>query len=201
MTGKVRCEYISWGRFYNLSRSLSRTIYNSGFRPDIIVAIGRGGFMPSRVISDFLHVMNLTSFKIEHYRGTQKKPTALIRYPLARGVSGEKVLLVDDVCDTGDTFELASRHLQERMQPQEIRTAVLHYKKTSSFMPHYYASRMVKWRWIIYPWAAAEDISEFIKQMQPAPETIGEIRKILSRDHGIRIPVPIIEDILAQSQT
>ena len=156
--------------------------------------------MPSRVISDFLHVMNLTSFKIEHYRGTQKNPTALIRYPLARGVSGEKVLLVDDVCDTGNTFELASKHLEEFMLLREIRTAVLHYKKTSSFIPDYYASRMVKWRWIIYPWAAAEDISEFIKQMQPAPQTVAGIRKILEQDHGIRIQAPLIEDILALAQ-
>jgi len=157
--------------------------------------------MPSRVISDFLHVMNLTSFKIEHYRGTEKKPTALIRYPLASGVSGEKILLVDDVCDTGNTFEVANKHLEEFMQLREIRTAVLHFKKTSSFIPDYYASRMVKWRWIIYPWAAAEDISEFIKQMQPQPQSIAEIRKILQQDYGIRIQTLLIEDILALSQT
>ena len=200
MTGKVPCEYISWGRFYSLSRRLSHTIHTSGFKPDIIIAIGRGGYMPSRVISDFLHVMNLTSFKIEHYRGTQKKPTALIRYPLARNVSGEKILLVDDVCDTGDTFKLAGKHIEELLQALEIKTAVLHYKKTSSFIPDYYSSMMIKWRWIIYPWAAAEDISELIKQMQPAPQTIAEIRKILELDHGIRIQAPLIEDILALAQ-
>jgi hypoxanthine phosphoribosyltransferase len=196
MTEKVRCEYISWGRFYSLSRSLSHTVFESGFKPDIIVAIGRGGYIPARILSDFLHVMNLTTFKIEHYSGTQKKTVAQIRYPLAGGTAGKKVLLVDDVCDTGDTFVLASKHLQDRLQPGEVRTAVLHYKKTSSFMPDYYASRMVKWRWIIYPWAAAEDISQFIKQIRPVPGTIGEISKILKQDHGIRVSASIIEDIL-----
>jgi len=200
MTAKFSCEYISWSRFYRLSRRLCRCIYDSGFKPDIIIAIGRGGYMPARIISDFLHVLNLTSFKIEHYRGTQKKNTALVRYPLGQGVSGDRVLLVDDVCDTGDTFEVARKHLGECMQPLEIRSAVLHYKKTSTFIPDYYAGRIIKWRWIIYPWAAAEDISEFIKQMQPAAATTGEIREILARDYGIRIPLQVLRDIVSLSQ-
>ena len=157
--------------------------------------------MPARIISDFLHVMNLTSLKIEHYRGTQKKKLALVRYPLAQGVTGKRVLLVDDVCDTGDTFKLANKHLAECLQPEEIRTAVLHYKKTSSFIPDYYASRMIKWRWIIYPWAAAEDIGEFIKRMAPQPETLGEIRNKLARDYDVLIPLPVLRDILKLSQT
>jgi hypothetical protein len=153
--------------------------------------------MPARIISDFLHILNLTSFKIEHYRGTQKKKTAQIRYPLAERTTGRKVLLVDDVCDTGDTFELASKHLDERLKPEQIRTAVLHFKKTSSFTPDYYAGRIVKWRWIIYPWAAAEDISEFIGRMQPIPATVAAIRNVLKLEQGIVIPVSILEDILA----
>lgn len=157
--------------------------------------------MPARIISDYMHVMNLTSFKIEHYQGTRKKRAAVVRYPLGHGVAGQRVLLVDDVCDTGDTFEVANKHLGDRIQPLETRTAVMHYKKKSSYVPDYYARRIFKWRWIIYPWAAAEDISEFIKQMQPKPETIGEIREILARDHGVRIPQQILRDILALSPT
>jgi hypoxanthine phosphoribosyltransferase len=196
MTEKTRCEYITWSRFYALSRKLVRRVHASGYRPDIIVAIGRGGYMPARIVSDFMHIMNLTSFKIEHYAGTQKKKRAVVRYPLGQGVTGSRVLLVDDVCDTGDTFAVAAKHL-ENIGPAEVRTAVMHYKKTSAFVPDYCACRMVKWRWIIYPWAAAEDISEFIRQMRPRPETAGKIREILARDHGVMIPRQVLEDILA----
>lgn len=199
MTAKVRCEYISWGGFFRLSRILSRKIAGSGYEPDLIVAIGRGGYMPARIISDFLHIMNLASFKIEHYHGTRKKTVPLIRYPLGQGVSGKRVLLVDDVCDSGITFELATGHLKKRLGPCMVRTAVMHYKKTSSFIPDYYAARIVKWRWIIYPWAAAEDICEFIKQMQPPPKNIKEIGKILAVDHGVSIPAGVLEDIVAMS--
>ena len=137
--------------FYRLARKLCREIHESGFKPDIIIAIGRGGYMPARNISDFMHIMNLNSFKIEHYRATRKKSRAVVRYPLGQGVAGERVLLVDDVCDTGATFDVACSHLEEHMHPLGIRTAVLHYKKISSFIPDYYARRILKWRWIIYP--------------------------------------------------
>jgi hypoxanthine phosphoribosyltransferase len=157
--------------------------------------------MPARIISDFLHVMNLTSFKLEHYSGTQKSKTVVVRYPLGNGVAGQKVLLVDDVCDTGDTFDVACKHLEDRLQPAEIRTAVLHYKKTSSFIPDFYARRIVKWRWLIYPWAAAEDISEFIRQMEPRPDSLEGIIKNLDRDYGIRVPQKLLRDILTLSQS
>jgi hypoxanthine phosphoribosyltransferase len=196
MTGKIRCEYITWQRFYALSRKLVRRVHASGYRPDVIIAIGRGGYMPARIVSDFMHIMNLTSFKIEHYAGTQKKKRAVVRYPLGQGVTGSRVLLVDDVCDTGDTFAVAAKHL-ENIAPVELRTAVMHFKKTSTFVPDYYACRMVKWRWIIYPWAAAEDISEFIRQMRPRPVSPEEIGEYLARDHGVSIPRQVLEDILA----
>ena len=200
MTAKIRCDYISWSRFYSLSRKLSYRIHDSGFKPDLIIAIGRGGYMPARIISDFLLVMNLASFKIEHYHGTRKKTSAVVRYPLAREVAGNRVLLVDDVCDTGATFDLANRHLAERMQPLEVRTAVMHYKKTSSFIPDFYAAKMIQWRWIIYPWAAAEDIGVFIKQMRPKPDNASEISEILARDYNVRLPLQVLLDILALSQ-
>ena len=53
----------------------------------------------------------------------------VVRYPLGHGVAGQRVLLIDDVCDTGDTFEVANKHLGDRIQPMETRTAVMHYKK------------------------------------------------------------------------
>ena len=196
MKAKLQCDLVSWSSFYSLSRRLCHRIHDAGYRPELIVAVGRGGYMPARIISDFLHILNLTSFKIEHYSGTQKKTSAVVRYPLARGVAGKKVLLVDDVCDTGDTFELAGRHIMAHLEPEEVRSAVIHFKKTSSFIPDYYAKRMLKWRWIIYPWAAAEDISEFIRQMEPQPQTVEEIRQKLALDYGLRIPLPLLSDML-----
>ena len=67
-----RCEYISWNRFYGFCAELHRRIASTGFRPDIIVGIARGGYMPARVLADFFDLMNLAAIKVEHYHGPRK---------------------------------------------------------------------------------------------------------------------------------
>ena len=61
------CQLISWDESYELGRRLAYEIKRSGFRPDLIVAIGRGGYVPARVVSDFLLFSLLASIKIEHW--------------------------------------------------------------------------------------------------------------------------------------
>jgi len=111
-----------------LSREFAVAILSSGFQADIIVAIGRGGYMPARLLSDHLDIFNLTSFKIEHYRRAEKSPGTIVRYPLSADLGGLKVLLVDDVSDGGDTLTVAISHLHEKGPPAEIRTATLHHQ-------------------------------------------------------------------------
>jgi len=191
------CEIISWNSVHELARGLAGKIADSGYRPEVIVAIGRGGWVPGRILSDFLGQMNLTSFKIEHYLNTQKAKTAQVRYPLAAEVAGLRVLLVDDVADSGETFAVALEHLNRRGPPAELRTAVLHYKTCSPYVPDYYAKKVVKWRWITYPWAVAEDIGSFIRAMEPRPASLDEVARRLAADQGIRVPRKLLRDILA----
>lgn len=196
MNNNIQCELVSWNHFYQLCRDLAFQIKNSNFNPDIIIAIGRGGYMPARILSDYLDNMNLTSFKVEHYKGSHKEPIAKIRYPLCAEIAHQQVLLIDDVSDTGDTFKVAIDHILEHAHPTEIKTASLHHKIASSYLPDYYAEKIINWRWIIYPWAVIEDISKFIKGMSPLPDTIEEINKKLARENSIEAPQQIISDIL-----
>jgi len=195
MAEQIRCELVSWERFYNLCRKLVFDIRESGFQPDIIVAIGRGGYVPARILSDYLDIMNLASFKIEHYLGAQKKGVAAIRYSLPEEVEGRRVLLVDDVSDSGDTFSVAHDHVYERIHPDEIKTAVLHHKIVSSYEPDFYAEKVMQWRWIIYPWAVMEDVSGFLDRMQPRPENAEEAREALLRNHDLNIPAAVLNDL------
>ena len=93
----IPCQLVSWDQFALLSRQLARTIHTSWFRPDLIVAIGRGGYLPARILSDYLNVFDLASMKIEHYHGLRRQKLARVRYPLGAEVGGRHVLLVDDV--------------------------------------------------------------------------------------------------------
>ncbi len=191
-----RCELVSWRRFHALARHLARRIHAAGYRPDTIVAIGRGGYMPARILSDFLDVLDLASFKIEHYHTTHKGRRAIVRYPLPCDLGGRRVLLVDDVTDSGDTFSVALDHLAAHGPPLETRTAVLHHKVVSPYRPDFYAQKVVKWRWIIYPWAVAEDVGSFIRTMSPRPADVAEIERRLAAEHGLRLPRRVLQDIL-----
>ena len=196
MSPDLRCELVSWSRFHALARKLARRVHASGYRPDILVGIGRGGYLPARILSDFLDLMDLTSFKIEHYHATRKGRQAKVRYPLNADLTGRCVLLVDDVSDSGDTFRVALDHLAGCGSPAEVRTAALHHKVASPYVPDYYAQKVVKWRWIVYPWAVAEDVGSFIRAMPPPPADMAEVERGLRLKRGVRLPRAVLRDIL-----
>ena len=193
----IPCELVDWPHFYALARTLAHKIRESAFSPDLLVAIGRGGYAPGRILSDLLGIMDLTSFKIEHYRGTARVSEARVRYPLSAPVSGRRILLVDDVSDTGETFQAAIAHLLGQGDPAELRTAAIDHKVISTYQPHYHARSVEGWRWIIYPWAVVEDTGSFIAAMVPRLSEPEEIAARIERDHRVRIPVDSIRDALA----
>ncbi len=197
MAAQIPCELISWNTFYRLCQILATRIKESGYRPDMIVAIGRGGWTPARVLADFFGIVDLTGFNIVHYCGSHMEPKARIKYPLAVELDGRRILLVDDVSDSGDTFDLALEHIAGHGAPRAVRTAALHHKIASRFIPDFYASRIVKWRWIIYPWALREDIGAFIGEMEPQPASVKEIERRLEQGYGIRLVQRQLRNLLA----
>lgn len=195
MADGMRWEYVSWNRFYDLCSDLHRRIVADDFRPEVIVAVARGGYMPGRVLADFFGQMALTAIRIEHYRGLERRPETIIRDPLTTDIRGRRVLLVDDVSDSGDTFSVALDHLHEKGPPLELRTAALHHKQSSSYTPDFYARRVVKWRWIIYPWAVVEDVSALLEGMSPRPRALDVAERGLRESHGLALPRTVMRQV------
>jgi uncharacterized protein len=160
-----RCELISFNEVLRLSRILAQKIKASGYIPDFIVAIGRGGYVPGRLVSDFLLFNDLTSMKIEHYaRAADMREEARIKFPIPVDITGKKILVIDDLTDTGETLNLAVDYVLN-LKPAAVRTAVLQHKTCSGFAPDFYAQKIFKWRWIIYPWARYEDLAGFTEKI------------------------------------
>jgi len=197
MQEQLRCELISWAEVERLCQRLAALIKESGYRPDLVIAIGRGGYVPARLLCDYMHIMELTSIKIEHYlSGANRQEEAVIRHPLKADIRGLRVLVVDDVNDTGDTLEAATQHLQT-FQPGEIRTAVMHDKAVTRFDVDYSARKIIKWRWLIYPWAVNEDVSDFLKRLKPTPGSLEDASKLLGERFNIKISLKRLSDIYA----
>jgi len=156
--GILKVEIITWAKAYSLGKILSRKIMSSGYKPDIVVAIGRGGYVPARIVCDFLSIMNLTGVAVQHWGAAEKKGKAKITAPLNMKIKNKNVLLIDDITDTGETMAVVVKYLKKQ-KPKNIRTGVLEHKAVSFFVPDYFAHKIVKWRWITYPWARYEDLS------------------------------------------
>lgn len=189
------CELISWGQVYGLSRQLASRIREAGIVPEVIVAIARGGVIPARILCDFFSVYELLTLRVEHYtKGAQPQPMARIVGALSGQVAGRQVLLVDDVSDTGDTLRLAVEHLR-CAEPAELKTAVLHHKRTATYIPDFYGTELRRWYWLVYPWAVLEDLSGFIEQMQERPHTAEDLARRLQTDYGIKVDAATLADL------
>ena len=191
------CQLISWDEAYRLSRKLAKAIKSSRYDPDLVVAIGRGGYVPARIVCDFLLHSLLTSIKIEHWDiAACKRPQASVRFPLAVDVREKKILIVDDVTDTGDTLKAAIDYVKSEGAGQ-IKTAVMQHKTSSSLIPDFYADLISDWRWIIYPWAAYEDVLGFTERvLSDEPASLAEIGMALKERYSLTVDGESLQEIL-----
>lgn len=175
----VEVLYISWQEVVDLCYRLASKVLRSGYEPDAIVAILRGGVVPALLLSDMLAVENFYAMRVKHWGIARELYDVPVveQLPQAR-LQGSSVLLVDEVADTGKTLARAVEELR-RLGVSEVKTAVLHVKPTSSFEPDYYAGRLDKWAWIFYPWSFAETlIALAYKELGPNAGREALLRKI-----------------------
>lgn len=190
----LKIELVSNATVTRLARKLAHQIQDSGFSPEIVICIARGGYVPARLLCDFMNIFNLASIRIKHYTGSDKSEAAVLVEKLSMDVRGMKILLVDDVDDTGETLQLALDYLGS-MRPQEIKVAVLHHKVISSLVPDFYAQKIIRWRWITYPWAVIEDVLGFVKKLTPQPDSPEQAIFLIEKKYGIRLSRHTMEDV------
>ena len=155
--------YLTWMDVQRLSEDLADQIAESGFTPDIIVAVSRGGFDPARILSDELNIRSLASLQVIYYAGVnERSDEPQVKYPLNADISGLNVLVVDDVADSGNSLRVVKKYVED-LGPREVRIATLHYKPWSNFKPDYFAESAEKW--IIYPWEPRESIEDIREKL------------------------------------
>ena len=158
------CEVMDWNLFYNLARQVAKKINGSGYKPDLIVGLARGGWVLARVLCDLIGVKDLVSLKVEHW-GVTATPDgkAKLKYPLKVDLNGKNVLIVDDITDTGESMRVAVEYIKS-LKPSEIRTAALRHITRSKFMPDYFGEE-ISWRWVIFPWNFTEDMCNIVPKV------------------------------------
>lgn len=187
---------VSLQEVYALTYQLARDIMKTNTRFDLVVAIARGGMLPGRLICDFLNIGDLTSLQIRHYtQGAQQLESADILDPVRRSLEGRKVLLIDDVNDSGKTLHEAVNHINAK-NPSHLKTAVIHEKQNDLFRADFVAKRLDEWKWLIYQWAATEDVLEFLKKDGKLECSSLEARDHLKKHYDLQIEENLFNDIL-----
>ena len=198
------CEVMDWNLFYKLARQVATKINSSGYRPDIIVGLARGGWVLARVLCDLIGIKDLVSLKVEHW-GVTATPDgkAQLKYPLNVDLTGKNVLVVDDITDTGESMRVTLEYLKS-LKPSEIKTAALRHINTSKFLPDYFGEQ-ISWRWVIFPWNFTEDMCNIIpkvcERLSLNPKDVIDVTKIkneLKQFYTIGISEETLEEILQE---
>ena len=158
---ELKYLFVTWEDIELLTAKLAVAIRERGFDPDIIVGVSRGGLAPTRILSDFLDVHDVIILGVAFYEEigrTGNEP--VITHPLSRGIRGKRVILLDDVSDTGGSLALAKRHV-ESLEPSELLVCTLHRKPWSTCEPDIFIEETD--RWIVYGWEKVE-AAEHIKE-------------------------------------
>jgi len=172
LSQKLEFEVPTWNKIYLMLLRLAQEIKKDSFKPDIIVGFSRGGWPPARVLSDLLNNPNLANVKVEFYLGvaeTKGEPT--LTQPVSVNVAGKKVLIVDEVADTGKSLKLIKEHLAKE-GATEVKVATIYYKPWSIITPDYYARETS--HWIVFPWEIKETIRKIVKKCREKSKPLEE---------------------------
>ncbi|MBK5134002.1 phosphoribosyltransferase [Candidatus Bathyarchaeota archaeon] len=164
MKDKLKFEIPSWNQIHKMLINQKEKIRSDNFIPDTIIAITRGGWIPARLLSDLLEVHDLTTIRVEFYLGpskTREKP--ILTQKLSKQIAAKKILLVDDVADSGKSLQIAKNHILQK-HPTVVKIATLYKKPQSKIEPNYY-EKIAK-HWIIFPWDIRETSKKIWEQNQ-----------------------------------
>jgi hypoxanthine phosphoribosyltransferase len=154
-------EVPTWNQLYETLLSQADEIRNSRFKPDVIVAISRGGWLPARVLSDLLET-SLANVRVEFYLSiAETKNEPVLSQSVSASVIGKTVLIVDDVADTGKSLKLVKEHILQH-GAKEARIATIYYKPWSVVKPDYFGRETRLW--IVFPWEIKETIRKMVEK-------------------------------------
>jgi len=146
--------YVSWNEYHTLIERLALRVHQSGWEFDQILCLARGGMRPgdvlSRVFDKPLGIMSTSSYRDEG--GTIQGRLDMAKYiTLPKGELAGRVLLVDDLSDSGETLKAVVERLRGMPAISELRSAVIWTKSVSTYEPDYFVEVLETSPWIHQP--------------------------------------------------
>jgi hypoxanthine phosphoribosyltransferase len=193
MSSELEFEVPTWNQIYAMLLNLADKIKGNGFKPEIIVGVSRGGWPPARVISDLMGNANLANVKAEFYLGVaETKGEPVLTQSVSMRVRGKKVLIVDEIADTGKSLKLVKEHITEK-GASEVKIATIYYKPWSVVKPDYFERKTR--RWVVFPWEIKETIRKIVKKCREKTKLEKEITKLVKAGISIRLLRKFLKEV------
>ena len=181
---------LTWDEIDEMLNKIAERVKESGFKPDVILGVSKGGIIPAAILSDRLGV-DSDIIGVRYYKsiGRVMRRPEILRH-VSIGLRGKRVLVIDDVADTGHSLQLVVRYVRKR-GAEKVMTCTLHYKPWAIIKPDYFLTETKAW--IIYPWEINETVESIAKSLERRRLGEREIKKELRR---MGVPEGIVREIL-----
>lgn len=177
---------VSWEQLQRDSFELARQINKANQHIDLIVAIARGGMSVAQLLSDFLG-LPVATFTVSSYKDLQQQKLSEISFHVGGDVKNKHILLVDDISDTGKTFERGIKYLHE-LGVSSIQTAAPFIKPGTAHLPDFYRTKTAAW--VVFPYEIRETVDSVAAVMrrenQPNEAIISKLKDLNIADHYIK---------------
>jgi hypoxanthine phosphoribosyltransferase len=160
----------SWDQLYSLLTDLARSI-RAQYRPEVIIGVARGGLIPARIAADLLDAPTIGIIGVAFYEDVGRRMRSpIITQPLCIPVEKKRVLVIDDIADTGESLALVVSEVRGRAE--EMRTATIYRKPWARFIPDFSARETDAW--VVFPWELRETIEKIGRRLLDSGKTLQE---------------------------
>ena len=144
-------KYYDYTEIHHFCEDLAIKLKGKKF--DSVVGVSRGGLIPATIMAEHMNVRELRTVGVRSYQlnGIGKRTTEVLYQSCSPYLIGD-VLLIDDIADTGETFNFLLNHFKRNKNINSITTCSLFVRRTSSHVPNYYYKDIIGKEWIVFPW-------------------------------------------------
>lgn len=153
--------YLSWDDVEKNCQDLADKIKHDSVIYDIILSVGRGGLIPSRLLSEYLGIKRVEIYNVKSYTDIASQGKIISTPFNYQFLNNKEVLIVDDVYTTGDTMNYVTSSIYQNVDEIFIATCAMYYntnQKWSTNKPDIWSQEYdAKTKWLVFPWEFDED--------------------------------------------
>ena len=153
---EITYKYLSWEDVEQDCLSIYANMRKDNYKPEVILGLLRGGVVPARIFMDFYDVsLDFCTLDVKMYDGIAiRRNSPVIKDFLGDKINGKRVLIADDIWDSGKTMNAVLEYLKPKNV--SVTTATLYWKATAKDKPNYYAQIVGENEWVIFPFEKYE---------------------------------------------